>query len=650
MNKRIKHIKKFSFEKIYYSLLIVCLLLFVFLPNGYVESLTMVDSGIDYSDGLENVNRNGYLCTGVGYCTMDALYKNPGRGFFPWAAGFRLYIDDSKNKAANPSSANNSLIYLAVDIHDFSGAYHLDEEGNRGEDYELTESALNALDKTLQNIRNNNNQVILRFVYDAYSDGVQANEGYIYYEVTTKKQFVEARQEMILRHIEQLGPVLNKNADVIYTIQEGIYGAYGELHTSAMCTNENIKEALTKLLEVTRESGIRISVRTPSRYAHYLGINIADIESYPSSIGEDAYRIAIFNDGYLGNSTDWGTYQNRTKEINWMEKQNMHNPYGGQAILDINNQVDDKGKMENVLYEMPKTHTSYIDSSWRQELHKYWAGITYTGSDAEYKGTNLFQYIEYHLGYRFVIRDSKLYKEVEKGSNLVNNFTIENVGFGNLLSKMKTVIYITDMNNNVVLTKEVAIDPQKYITKTKVTDTINVTIPENFTNGNYKLYIQYKIGDRQVNGATKPYGAVRLANNNVWNATLEANYLGTFAVIDKTVQQATPTPTPAPTPSTPVTPSTPSVEEPTTPEEPSTEEPTPTEEPSVENPKTEPTEPSTEEVEKSKEEKEKKNDKAWIRSLSEWCNKYRKPVLIVLSIVIVMLLGYDTHNFSLKEE
>ncbi|MBO5564411.1 MAG: DUF4832 domain-containing protein [Lachnospiraceae bacterium] len=512
------------------AITVVLALVMMAAPCSVFAEQSLDDSGIDYSDALEKTSRNDYLTSANAYDSMDALYMNPGRGFYWWPGTLTLR-NSSGNNPINPKSEKSSLIYLPVNLYDFSGAYHPDATGGRGEDNELTQSALDALDKTLKNIRNNNNQVILRFIYDKSNDGVQADEGIL--DPATNRRIIEPEQSMILRHIEQLGPVLNENAQAIYTVQIGFYGSWGELHSSAMCTKENIKGALEKLLEATRTSDLRISVRTPQRYADYLGINIGDIENAISSPGEDAYRVAVFNDGYLGNATDWGTFTDRAREINWLSTQDLHNPYGGEAILDQYGRPSDVAKEPNVLAEMFKTHTSYISHTWNQALHTYWASQTYSGTGDEFEGTNLFQYIEYHLGYRFVLRDSRLYKQIESGDTMPVNYKIENVGFGNLLYPVGSCVYITDKDGNVILQNDdIGIDPRDYTTQEIVDSTLSIALPGDLPLGEYSIYIQFKIGDRIVNGETKPYGAIRFANEATWNSSLEANLLGTFSVID----------------------------------------------------------------------------------------------------------------------
>lgn len=524
---------------------------FLFAPESAdaAPSTELVDSGIDYTDGIEKAATEDPNTGKTVY--VDALHMNPYRGIHVWAADLELKKSDdtSVNKAVEPYLAakmkERSLGYLAVDISDFSGAYHLTDDDGRGPDAKLTESALAAIDQTLKNLKKNNMQVIIRFVYDKNNNGIEDDEGCLIpdSEVVVPKDWknynrvVEARQGMIMQHIEQLAPILIDNQDAIYTVQVGFYGGYGELHSTGACSDAYIAEALDKMLTETKDSNLRISVRTPRRYAYYRfgSTDIYKLANDVTSEDEDAYRAAIFNDGYLGTDNDWGTFENREIETDWMATQNLHNPYGGDAIpAPGETEIGDPAKPPFVINEMFKVHTSYIAPV--DLLVSYWKETPYDESqynvkDYEYSGATLYEYIENHLGYRFVLRESKLSESVKAGGTLENTFEIENVGFGNLFYPMQSYAYITDEYGKVVVgPTEVDVDPTNFEVNKTTSGSMGISIPENMEPGKYNLYLQFKIGDRVVDGTSKPYGAIRLANRNVWNAGLEANYMGSFKV------------------------------------------------------------------------------------------------------------------------
>ena len=75
---------------------------------------------------------------------------------------------------------------------------------------------------------------------------------------------------------------------------------------------------------LTETKNFPILVRTPDRIYKYLNIKISQIGSYKIKANSKAYRLGIFNDGYLGSETDTGTYTNRKKEVKWLAKQTAH--------------------------------------------------------------------------------------------------------------------------------------------------------------------------------------------------------------------------------------------------------------------------------------------------------------------------------------
>ena len=74
---------------------------------------------------------------------------------------------------------------------------------------------LELLQRSLDNLRKNGFKAVLRF---AYERDMQRTAG--------------PKLEWILRHIDQLEPIIRRNADVIYVLQAGFLGAWGEWHSA----------------------------------------------------------------------------------------------------------------------------------------------------------------------------------------------------------------------------------------------------------------------------------------------------------------------------------------------------------------------------------------------------------------------------------
>lgn len=461
------------------------------------------------------------VSTGINYDETTEKINNPERGFYH--TNF-LRLKESDNQAI--SDSENQLIYLDVDISAFSGAI------NKDEDKELTQDAINALDNSLKNEKNNNNSVILRFVYDQNADGIKSDEGIL----DGEKRRVEPSLEMIKRHIVQLKGIFYKYQTTIYTLQMGFFGAYGELHSTSMCTKENFNETINCLLENTPET-IPISVRTPSQYANWANVDITKINENITQKGENSYRVGIFNDGYLGSSSDLGTFKNREKEVEWLSKQATHTPYGGEAVINDEssskvegyNYINKYSLMDNLEVEAKKTHTSYLNYEWNQKLHREWQAKKYNGIDELYKNSNLsdYDYIENHLGYRLYVKNNEYQKEIRPGKVLKDTITINNVGFAPVIKNKVCKVILVDDSDNVKYSTFVDLDIKEFNSQETISKSFEVSIPENLSEGKYKLYLQVA---SEIEENKSPYLSIRFANKDIWNENLKANYLGEFTV------------------------------------------------------------------------------------------------------------------------
>ena len=89
------------------------------------------------------------------------------------------------------------------------------------------------------------------------------------------------------------------------------------MHTSAAATAENITKITEKYLSET--SNLPVLVRTPKMIYNYLGLTLTEAQNYVIEKDSPAYRLGIFNDGYLGSSSDLGTYTDREKDIAFLK-------------------------------------------------------------------------------------------------------------------------------------------------------------------------------------------------------------------------------------------------------------------------------------------------------------------------------------------
>lgn len=439
---------------------------------------TYVDS-IDYSESL-------------------AKLRNPERGFY----GPRGYnIRPANNKPLTPPAYSN-LVNLRVGLAAFSG------NGTGAVDAELTEDALNNLVATIDAVRKNNASIIIRFSYDDYN----------------WKTNMEPSMDMILRHIEQLGPVLLANKDVIAAIEMGFFGPCGELHSSTVGSQSNVARATDKMLDVTNEE-IILSLRTPGHYSTWSKIDRSKIDQFITQKGTREYMVGIYNDGYLGSESDLGTFANRQKEVTWLSNQAKHTFYGGELVANFATGTP-LNTIEYIQQEAFTTHTTYLNSEWNNQVIDGFKKSPYVGDDSLYKNSTAYDYIENHLGYRYVLKKSEITANLEKTDALKAKLEIENVGFANLIKEKKVSVVLE--NEHDVYELITSIDPTTWDSKSITKASFSVDLPDAIKSGEYDVYLRISEYANLLNDNN--FHCISFANKDIYNQEIGANFIGKITI------------------------------------------------------------------------------------------------------------------------
>lgn len=451
--------------------------------NAETESLK--DSGIDYSETVSSLNNPG-----AGYTSAVWYECKPGN-----------------TPVKNP---NGNLVVLFIDI----GAFSVGVNGEK--DYDLDESFFSGIRKTLENCRNNGCTVGLRFRYDAIGKNNPEPETF----------------EKMLSHIKQIDDdgFLNDYEDILMYVESGFSGAWGEQHSGKYTSVEYKAELLDYLLDVVPKS-VSVTVRTPDIICKWADINKDEIAGYITETDSDAARIGIYNDGYMGSDSDLGTYGNPTRKdsVEFMKQQMTHAYFGGEfsGNIDFAKQFETY-LPENSIPEMYDTHLSYINSN----IWKLYQEYTYTDEldtqkcdNSAYYGETVYQFMRDHIGYRFVLRDSDLTAGTKQGGDVTVNFKIENTGFANPVKSQNAEVIIEKDGKYMIC--ETDIDDRKWLSAETVTEELNLKLPSDIETGDWNIFLKLTAGRTDPESTDR---TVRFANNDIYNSSLGANYLGTVTV------------------------------------------------------------------------------------------------------------------------
>ncbi len=396
---------------------------------------------ISSSNVVSKHNVNDYELIGYESSIKENEVINPGMGFYKTKY---LSLKREMGKIDHDFKVFDTchFFHIRIDLSDFVGI------SNGDKDYDITDSAKEALDYYFTHAKINNCNLIIRFAYDKF----EGNSN------------MEPSISMIKSHIKALSTVINDYSDVIIAIECGLIGPWGEMHTSNIANQETYNELLNEWLNDVNV--LPILARRPSFIYKYYGYTIDNLDEFNLTDS----RLGMYNDGYYGNNLDTGTYDNlssREKEVKFLNK--LNNLSGGECI----GNPFDSFSFENVINEMKNINLTYLNSEWNNNIIESW-------KELKINGKPFYTYMVNHMGFKLYI-DSFNYK-IENGA-LSLDINIGNMGFSHITRDLKVELILsngistkkslTDLNNNVNLTIYNLSNNSSVKIYLKITDNLN---------------------------------------------------------------------------------------------------------------------------------------------------------------------------------
>ncbi|MBQ8696565.1 MAG: DUF4832 domain-containing protein [Clostridia bacterium] len=469
--------------------------------------------------------------------STETIVGNPGCGLS--GGGWNML---GKSKLPDFKGVTHGLVTPKFDLGQFSGGNDYSQGSpvnseNPGkytgyEDKPISEEALAQLDACFAAAEKQGIQMIPRFAY-TWSDCIGCEPATI---------------EMIELHIKQISEVINKYKDTVISVECGIIGPWGEMHSSkyqhggSESANRIIGAYLNNL-----DPTVTVQVRTAGYITQYLGrtLDVRFMKDLPIKSDDPRYRLGMYNDGYLGTWSDYGTWPGgvnltRAQAKIFLSEQNKRIPYGGEMAYCTLEFAKENGTpiyQDNFIEELYMTHLSYLDNIANKN-HSITQGLLeVTFEDRhdfegmpnllEYYGTDLQKFMLDHMGYRFVMRSAQITDTVDPGKAVKFRGTVENTGFGNLLAGMVAeVILVGEDGEPIVI--PVDVDPQKWYT-CEITDyNFAISIPADAAAGEYNAFIRFS--SLPLAESAKTARTIRFANKQPVANDYGANYIGTFNI------------------------------------------------------------------------------------------------------------------------
>jgi len=327
---------------------------------------------------------------------------------------------------------------------------------------------------------------------------------------------------IILNHISQLRDLFYKYEDVLFNVQAGFLGSWGEWHSTyygdglwAPPRVDYQRIIGNALLEAVPES-VTVSVRRPE-YVR----NIAGKEPLTSVLAFGNSKIArmgFHNDALMSEESDMDTYVDpdypRDSELAWINNHTRYTPFIGET-----NKTSRYNDTNNAIPFLDLMNAHSLNFEYHPNVLSKW-------KNSKYGGINAHDYISLMLGYRFVLNDVSLSQQVQSGGILQLDLELMNTGFGHLLREKKFEIVLK--NNNRLIRAGIDEDARFWDKNELINRTYRFQLPSNIPAGDWEVYLGLTSTYETLRD--NPAYSVRFANLNVWDENLGLNKIGSIRV------------------------------------------------------------------------------------------------------------------------
>lgn len=424
----------------------------------------------------------------ITYESTDVEFLNPERGFYK----FSILTDNWWNQYDDVRENGDSLVYGLVVAEDFRNA-------------PLSGEFLNKMTVGFAAARRNGIKVKFRLAYNYDSEGQ------------------DAPLPVVLNHIQQLKPIWESNKDVMFHMDAGFIGKWGEWHGSSngLETTENriaILEAILDALPVDRTVGVRYphvkrEIFNGSQQSDMLKITAANAFD-----GSNVSRVGHLNDCLWANHHDAGTYVtenwSRERELEYIGGESRYAAHGGESCKKSTFSAG-----QNAISEMEILHTDYLHNSYHEDVIQSW------------RDSGDYDEIKRRLGYRYELEQVKLPAEVRPAGLLPLEFEIDNVGFGELFNRRNVEVTLENKTTGERISAVLSVDPRFWAGGETANVSTHLLLPKDLKEGVYTIGLW--MPDVEATLRNDSRYAIRFANNAIWDETTGINVLTDDLVVSE---------------------------------------------------------------------------------------------------------------------
>ncbi|MGC1631015.1 MAG: DUF4832 domain-containing protein [Gelidibacter sp.] len=426
----------------------------------------------------------------IDYLESDAIIFNPERGFYDFAE----FRSDSNNALSlsfinNMVESGTSLIYNTYTMIDYRETI-------------IPDAYLERIRNNMEILREGGAKTVLRFRYT---------------NSESQKPW-DPTEELVLEHIAQITPILKEYSDVIYVLEAGFIGVWGEwYYTDNFIYRPDEdeygprKRVLDALLEALPKNRM-VAVRYPAAKIFSFGIDASKNVTRETAYNEsDLSRVAFHNDCFLADQDDRGTFGGRRSHRTFLANETKYLAMGGETC-----QLSSFSECSNALVDLAKYHWSFMNSAYDREVIRDW------------EVNNCLNEIKKRLGYRFVLKNGEYTDNGHAGGPFEMKLSLENVGFAAPFNPRSVEVVFKSKSSLQEYKLKLNDDPRYWFAEEAVEINTTFGLPVDMPIGEYDVFLHLPDPEPTLYG--RKNFSIQFANEDDWDNDKGYNKLATVSV------------------------------------------------------------------------------------------------------------------------
>jgi len=478
----------------------------------------------------------------VFYSELDADITNPDRGFYyPYTTRSSNFVPLVESELIERRVTGYVGFQANYQVKSSIGLRHYVLDSFTNSD-QLSPSFLGKVISDFNTARSAGVRLILRFSYTNTPNPGTCAANFIC------PPYGDVEKQRVIKHIQQLAPLLKDNEDVILGVQQGFIGTWGENYYSdhfgdpsvnanqGYLTNQNWldrNEVVAELLQAIPVSRM-LQLRYPQAKQRYLlgptaPLNTSVMTREQAFNENDIARLGFHNDCLLASEDDLGTFADYGNDQSPVSSNNSlllkryaqddgrYTLVGGETCSDDYSPQNNCGSEGGSAVEtMRDYHYTFLNSDYNNSVNNDWMD------------GDCLEEIKKQLGYRLVLNKAVIPNSSSQGQAMPIELEVTNTGFAAPLNPRE--LWLIFRNEQTQLETKYRLrgehtNPQQWLSGETRTVRASPTLSD-LDVGDYSLLLH--IADPSNDGRIiqHPEFSVRLANQDLWESTTGYNNLG----------------------------------------------------------------------------------------------------------------------------